>query len=60
MWALCGRGSVAKKGSAASGALIGVAGMHYSGLARSFFVFGFMGEEVFEPFLFGRAKQIEG
>ena len=60
MWALCERGSVAKKSSAAGGALIGVAGMHNSGLARSFVSGFFIGEEVLEPFLFWQAEQIEG
>jgi hypothetical protein len=60
MWALCEWGSVIKKSSAASGALIRVAGMHNSGLARSFVSGFFIGEEVLEPFLFWQAEQIEG
>ena len=53
-------GASPRRAARQGGALIGVAGMHNSGLARSFVSGFFIGEEVLEPFLFWQAEQIEG
>ena len=60
VWALYRCESTFEKSSAASWTFIGGAGMHSTRLVRSVVPGFFMGKEIFEPFLFGQAEQIEG